>query len=50
MASAVRNRHCPWLETRIVPCRVPSLIGEDCSIGGAICVRVGVSSVAYVVF
>ena len=28
------------LETRIVPCRVPSLIGEDCSIGEAICVRV----------
>ena len=28
------------LETRIVPCRVPSLLGEDCSIGGAICVRV----------
>ena len=30
-------------------CRVPSLIGEDCSIGGAICVRVLVSSVACVV-
>ena len=28
------------LETRIVQCCVPSLIGEDCSIGGAICVRV----------
>ena len=28
------------LETRIVPYRVPSLIGEVCSIGGAICVRV----------
>ena len=28
------------LETRIVPCRVPSLLGEDCSISGAICVRV----------
>ena len=25
------------LETRIVPCRVPSLLGEDCSIGGCTC-------------
>ena len=30
-------------------CHVPSLIGEDCSIGGAICVRVRVSYVACVV-
>ena len=30
-------------------CRVPSLIGEDYSIGGVICVSVWVSSVACVV-
>ena len=35
MASPVRNRRCRWkLELYV------SLIGEDCSIGGAICVCV----------
>ena len=37
MASAVRNRRCPW---KLELYRVVCLPGEDCSIGGAICVRV----------